>query len=80
MKKIAKLKSFIPFFDIFGHEVDFYINSQTKVKSILGGIFSILIIFLCLYTFINNYVSWTKGEDLTTISAYRSYNGDNCHR
>lgn len=72
MKFVKKIGNGLIFFDIFGQKMDLQINSNPRVKSFVGASFTLVIIFLCLFTFLNNYIGWVKGQYLHTISSYHS--------
>jgi len=73
METLKKIEQFFVYFDIYGHKVDFYINSQTVVKSKLGATISLFIYAVCLYLFINNWRSWLEYKDLQTITSTQSF-------
>lgn len=79
MKIFTYLKailSFLPFLDIYERKVQFYINSKGGIKSIIGGIFSVFLICVAFYSFLNNFQSWINGEQLRMISRYDSLSAD----
>jgi hypothetical protein len=57
------LTRFIKFFDIYGNYFQLRINNQTKFKTVLGGIFSLLtliILVLCVLSFGNDFFNRTN--------------------
>lgn len=64
-----KILQFFLFFDIYGQPVEFYINTQTRVKSKIGSLISIMILAFCSYTFFDNLKSWKEKKFLQTITA-----------
>jgi hypothetical protein len=72
MNKIFKITSIFSNLDMYGHKVDLYIHSQSRVKSKFGACFSILIISLCLYLFIVNLIAWSNNQNLEIISSHQS--------
>lgn len=73
MDFFKKIGNGLLFFDIFGQRMELQVNSNPRVKSFVGASFTLVIIFLCLYTFLINCIKWTKGQYLQTISSYHSY-------
>ena len=59
--------------DIYGRNVELYINSQTKVRSKLGAFLSLMIFSLSFYILIQNFKSWYNNEKLQVISSSQSY-------
>lgn len=70
---LNKIEKFLLHFDIYGHKVDFFINSKTMVKSKVGGILSLVICGLCLYVLSNNWKAWLAYENLQTIVSSQSF-------
>jgi len=73
MNILQKIEQYFLFFDIYGHKVDFYINSQTMVKSKVGAALSIIICAVCFYVFVNNWMSWLEYKNLQTITSTQSF-------
>lgn len=68
--------SFLPLLDIFGCKVQFLIDCKNSVKTKIGGLFSIFLIVVFLYSFVRNFESWINGEQLRMISKYDSFTID----
>ena len=50
--------NFLKYFDLYGSQIKIYINNKDKIKTDLGGIFTILtIIFIVIFT-------WYIGKDI----------------
>lgn len=70
-KKFFKCaKNSLLYFDLFGHEVNFYINKKGKVKSRFSGIISIAIIVFIAFSFIQSLLNWFRSENVTVISSF----------
>lgn len=60
-------------FDMYGRRIDVYINSSTMVRSKFGAFVSIVIICVCFFIFINNFLAWSKNQNLQIIPSTQSY-------
>ena len=67
------LKKFLKFFDLYGQNVNLYVDKNQKFYSACSGFFSILIILLLLYIFAGVIISWVNKEKVTVITSSINY-------
>lgn len=60
-------------FDIYGHPIELYIDSNITCRSKFGAIISLTVFLLCIIIFSNNYQEWSNKTNLQTISSYKSF-------
>jgi len=58
---------------MYGHPVELYINSHSKVRSKLGAFLSLMIYGSCLLSFVISLIRWQNGQNLQTISSLQSF-------
>lgn len=69
---LGTIISFLPIFDMFGRRVQLSVDQKPGVKSKIGGAFSLFLIGVALFSFVNNYLLWINGDQLHMISSYNS--------
>ena len=67
------IKKFLRFFDLYGQNVNLYVDKSQKFYSACSGFFSILIILLLLYIFAEVIISWVNKEKVTVITSSINY-------
>lgn len=72
-KILKKIKRFFRFFDLYGQNVNLYINKSSKFKSWFSGLISLgILIFIC-YFFAPILKTWMNQQTLITIPATVNY-------
>lgn len=64
---VKKLQRSIKLFDLYGQNVNLFINKKPKFYTTLGGLVSICVIFLIAYIFYGFIFSWLNYEKMTLI-------------
>ena len=70
---IKSLKTIIKYFDLYGQNVNLYVNKEPKFHSSCSGIASIGIIFLMIYVLTGILTSWMNYERLNVITSSMSW-------
>ena len=60
--------------DMYGHRVDFCIDSKSGVQSKFGAFISIIVIIICVKNFQNYIDDWNNGANLQIISSSQNFN------
>ena len=66
-------KNVFKMFDLYGQNVNLFINKKSKFHSTASGFISIGIIFVIIYAFAQFIASWLNGEKMTIIPSAISY-------
>ena len=64
---VKKMQRSIKLFDLYGQNVNLFINRKPKFYTTLGGLVSICVILLIAYIFYGFILSWLKYEKMTII-------------
>ena len=67
------LKQFFKFFDLYGQNVNLFIDKKPKFYTTCSGIISMAVIFFIIFTFMGFINSWLNKENLTPIPSSISY-------
>ena len=67
------LQHIFKFFDLYGQNVNLYINKKPKFYSACSGIISMGVIVIIIFTFIGFIDSWLNNEKMTAIQSSFSY-------
>ena len=67
------LQNFFKFFDLYGQNVNFFINKKPKFYSTCSGIISMGVIAIIIFTFSGFIESWRNNERMSPIPASFSY-------
>ena len=69
-KKIVKTtRTLLKYFDIYGQNVNLYINKSPKLRSACSGLISLAIIVMISYTLIGVILSWMNREKMRVITS-----------
>lgn len=69
----SKLISLFTYLDIYGRNVELYINSYTKVRSKFGAFLSLIILIFSFYLFLDAFRNWIENKSLKIISSSHAY-------
>ena len=69
MMLVKSLKNACKFFDIYGQNVNLFINKKPKFYSSFSGLLSIGVIFIVSYLFVQFMISWFDGGKMTVITS-----------
>lgn len=58
--------------DFYGHKIDLYIGSERYLKSEIGALFSVVILFISVYAMSQNIADLISLQKLTTISSSKT--------
>lgn len=70
---LIKILQFFKFFDLYGQNVNLFINKRPKFYSTCSGIISMGVIVIVIFTFVGFINSWLNNEKMTAISSSFSY-------
>lgn len=70
---IQNLKQACKFFDLYGQNVNLFIDKKSKLYTTFSGLISIAVIGLIIYTFTGFITSWLNKEKMTLIPSSISY-------
>lgn len=70
---VINVQRVFKFFDLYGQNVNLYINKKPKFFTTFSGLLSMVIIAIIIYTFTGSITSWINNEKMTPIPASTSY-------
>ena len=70
---IKNLQQFFKFFDLYGQNVNLFINKKPKFYTPFSGLISMAVISIILLTFTGYISSWINNEKITPIPSSNSY-------
>ena len=72
MNFCLKIFSFFSFFDLYGKQIEFYIDRRRTVTSRIGGMISLIVLALAFYTLGVNLYTWETLQNFKVISSSTS--------
>ena len=70
---VQNIKQACKFFDLYGQNVNLFIDKKSKLYTTFSGIISIAVLGLIIYTFTGFITSWLNKEKMTLIPSSISY-------